>query len=45
MTFRLKTSDMTRLYQIKIRKGKSPTKARYEVNKLKQYIKSYGITI
>ena len=35
---------MTRLYQIKIRKGKSPTKARYEVNKLKQYIKSYGIT-
>ena len=44
MTFRLKESDMARLYKIKIQKGKSPTKARYEINKLKQYIKSYGIT-
>jgi len=44
MTFRLKESDMEKLYRIKIKKGKSPKLARYEVEKLRQYIRSYGIT-
>jgi len=44
MTFRLKESDLEKLYRIKIAKGKSPKLARYEIEKLRQYIKIHGIT-
>jgi hypothetical protein len=42
MVFRLRERDLEKLYKIKRLKGKSSKTARYEVNKLKQYIKSYG---
>jgi len=44
MRFRLKLSDMEKLYRIKIKNGKSPKTARYEVEQLKKYIRMYGIT-
>jgi hypothetical protein len=42
--FRLHEKDLVKLYQIKIRKGKSPKNARYEVEMLRRLIKKHGIT-
>ena len=44
MKFRLKESDMEKLYRIKLKHGKSPKQARYEVEQLRKYIRRYGIT-
>lgn len=42
--FRLKEKDLQKLYNIKLRHGKSPKLARYEVEMLRKMIKKYGQT-
>jgi len=42
--FRLREKDLEKLYNIKIRKGKSPKTARYEIEMLRRLIKKYSIT-
>jgi len=42
--FRLKERDLQKLYSIKLRHGKSPKTARYEVEMLRKMIHKYGIT-
>lgn len=42
--FRLKSRDLEKLYHIKLRHGKSPQMARYEVEMLRRYITKYGST-
>ena len=43
-TFRLKERDLQKLYQIKLRHGKSPKVARYEIEMLRKLIRKYSIT-
>jgi hypothetical protein len=43
-TFRLKEKDLQKLYQIKLRHGKSPKVARYEIEMLRKLIRRYGPT-
>jgi len=40
----IKEKDLSKLYQIKIRKGKDPHTARYEVEMMRKLIKKYGKT-
>ena len=44
MVYRLHEKDLAKLYQIKLRKGKSPRDAHYECEKMRQLIKTYGRT-
>jgi len=44
MRYRLYAKDMEKLYRLKLRKGKDPKTARYEVNKMKELIRKYGKT-
>ena len=43
-TFRLKEKDLEKLYRIKLRHGKSPKLARYEIEMLRKLIRKYGPT-
>jgi hypothetical protein len=43
-TFRFKERDLQKLYNIKLRHGKSPKLAHYEVEMLRRMIKKYGKT-
>jgi len=42
MSYRIYEKDLEKLYKIKIRKGKSASAARYEVEKMRQLIKRHG---
>ena len=42
--FRLHEKDLERLFQIKLRHGKSSSTARYEIEMLRRLIKKHGIT-
>ena len=42
MSYRIYEKDLEKLYKIKIRKGKSASTARYEVEKMRQLIKRHG---
>jgi hypothetical protein len=42
--FRLKEKDLQKLYNIKLRHGKSPKTARYEIEMLRKMIHKYGAT-
>jgi len=44
MTYRLHTKDLYKLYNMKIRKGKSPQVARYEVEQMRKLIAKHGKT-
>lgn len=42
--FRLKEKDLEKLYHIKLKHGKSPQMARYEIEMLRKYLRQYGKT-
>ena len=44
MTYRICEKDLEKLYQLKLRKGKSPRDARYEVEQMRKLIRRYGRT-
>lgn len=43
-TFRLKEKDLEKLYQIKLRHGKTPKQARYEIEQLRKLLRTHGIS-
>lgn len=43
MVYRLSEKDLEKLYRLKIKNGKAPTRARYEVEMMRKLIKSHGL--